>query len=147
MKLTIRIARPSDIEPILNLLADYHTDAHAGFPAMKREIARKVVTAHIGSTLVAALDGRIVGVTALKRDGWWWTDEEFMADVYTYAQKEYRKYGVGMRLIRAAKAYASACGLPLIMAVISGTDVERKDKLYGRLGLMRVGGVYLRATR
>jgi hypothetical protein len=35
-------------------------------------------------------------------------------------------------------------GLPLLMAVVHGEDVARKDNFYERHGLARVGGVYLR---
>jgi hypothetical protein len=35
-------------------------------------------------------------------------------------------------------------GLPLLMAVVNGEDVERKDKFYARHGFTRIGGVYNR---
>ena len=47
-------------------------------------------------------------------------------------------------LMKKAQSYAASKNMPLLVAVVSGEDVLRKDKLYEHLGFRYLGGVYAR---
>lgn len=87
---------------------------------------------------------KLCGVLALQEGEHWYSHSKFLGDLAFYVTPSARASRIASHLLRAAIDYATMRGLPLLMAVVNGEDVERKDKFYQRHGLVRVGGVYNR---
>ena len=91
-----------------------------------------------------ACKGEPVGILALTEGTHWYSNEKFLGDLVFYVAPSSRTSRIASHLLRSATQYATMRGLPLLMAVVHGEDVARKDNFYERHGLARVGGVYLR---
>jgi GNAT superfamily N-acetyltransferase len=142
----IRVAKEGDIPAIGALLVEMHAGAPVGLPP----IAPHKVEAALGDCLQGgriflALKGdRLAGVLALQEGEHWYSHGKFLGDLVFYVAPCARTSRIASHLLRAALEYATMRELPLLMAVVHGEDVVRKDAFYERHGFTRVGGVYSR---
>lgn len=87
-------------------------------------------------------EDKIVGLIALDVFPSDFSDCVMMSDKYTYVLPEYRTATHGRDLLKAARDYAIMNKVPMQLSILSGEDIDRKDKLYQRLGLRKVGFTY-----
>jgi GNAT superfamily N-acetyltransferase len=87
---------------------------------------------------------KLGGILGVQEGEHWFSHGRFLADLVFYVAPCARASRIASHLLRAASEYATMRGLPLLMAVVNGEDVERKDKFYARHGFTRIGGVYNR---
>ena len=141
----IEIAKERDIPEMGTLLLEMHHTS----PMLLPPVAPHKVEAALRQCLregrvFVARRGRIVGILALQAVEQWYSHEKFLGDLVFYVSPSSRVSRVASKLLRAATEYATMRELPLLMAVVHGEDVERKDQFYVRHGFSRVGGVYSR---
>lgn len=138
----VRSAGPSDTPAVLELLEAMH--AENGMAALNREKVRALVERLIGGdglVLIAERGGTALGTVGLEPARWWYSDEWFLKDWWTFVAPEGRRTRAAVMLIRAADRTARRAGLPLLMGVLSPKEPERKMRLFGRL-LEPVGGMF-----
>jgi L-amino acid N-acyltransferase YncA len=139
-------ADEGDIPAIGRLLVEMHQSSGLDMPPLspgKIEATLEDVLA-TGIIFLGMRNGEVAGVLALKEASHWFSEGRFFGDVVFYVGLKHRQSALGPQLLRRASRYAKMRGLPLLMAVVNGVDVDRKDKLYKRLGFRHIGGVYSR---
>lgn len=93
---------------------------------------------------VAEDEGEIVGSVGLQITSPWYTEAQYMGDLWTYVTPEYREHGVAGRLVELAKDHATDKSMPLMMGIFNNVDVDRKIKFFEKMGFRMVGAQFLR---
>lgn len=113
-------------------------------PINPRKLLSSLLQCHREGRIFLGYRKELVGVLALQETTHWYSDHPFLADLVFFVKPSQRVSRVASHLLRAATEYATMRGIPLMMAVVHGEDVVRKDHFYARHGFQRVGGVYTR---
>ena len=140
------VAEEKDIPAIGSLLVGMHHNTPMKLPPIspyKVEKALKACMDH-GRIFLGHRGDRLVGILALQEGEHWYSHGKFLGDLVFYVEESARTPWMAPRLLRSGMEYAKMRGLPLLMAVVHGEDVVRKDNFYQRHGFERVGGVYSR---
>jgi GNAT superfamily N-acetyltransferase len=136
----IRPAKLTDLPRLCELAVMMHDESPFPLPPID---ADKLIVALMKATVVVwEQNEKVGGFIALQEGTFWYSQERFIADLLFFVQPEFRKSTAGRDLIRAAQTYAKIKELPLFMAPVNGVDVDRKDALYKRLGMRKLGGTY-----
>lgn len=141
MCLRVVEAVPNQATQIIDMLLEMHAECPLPLGTPSRS---KIAGALSSCTKLVALDGDdyLAGILALREGEWWFSKERFIGDLVFYVRPSHRASRAAVLLLREAKKLAKMKDLPLFLGVMSGVDVERKDKLYARCGFTRVGGSY-----
>ena len=142
----IVVAKEKDIPDICSLLVEMHQSVPLKLPPLA---PRKVVAAlchcmQNGRVFLGYKGEKLGGVLGVQEGEHWFSHGKFLADLVFFVSPGARASRIASLLLRSATEYATMRGLPLLMAVVNGEDVERKDKFYARHGFTRIGGVYNR---
>ena len=126
---------------ILRLLTRMHEESSLDLPPVNLgKVARALdKCSHI---FVALSSGCVVGVLALSRGEHWFSERQFLGDLVFYVAPEYRATRAAHMLLRLGKEAAIMEELPLMMAVVDGGDLDRKERFYERCGLKKLGSVH-----
>lgn len=135
-------ASPTQILEIVDILLEMHKECPLPLGAPDRA---KIANGLASCTKFLALDGDnyIAGILALREGPWWFSKEHFIGDLVFYVRPSHRASKAATLLLKRAKEYAKIKGLPLMMAVVSGVDVDRKDQFFARQNFKKVGGAYM----
>ncbi|ALP36068.1 hypothetical protein ASL14_07690 [Paenibacillus sp. IHB B 3084] len=132
LTLKIRTAREEDIPALAYLMEEL------GYPTSVEEM--KLRYDRIASnpnyhTLVAELEGEVVGMVGLHSDIFYERNEDYARIVVFVMDSKHRNKGIGKALNQEAEAWAKENGLVAI-ALNSGNRSERQDahQFYRRLG-------------
>lgn len=136
----IRPAKLTDLPRLCELAVNMHDESPFPLPPIN---ADKLIKGLMRSTVIVwEVNDTIGGFIALQEGEFWYSDERFVADLLFYVHPDHRKSKAGLSLLKAAQQYARIKELPLFMAPVNGVDVDRKDALYKRLGMRKLGGTY-----
>jgi GNAT superfamily N-acetyltransferase len=72
----------------------------------------------------------------------YWSDGFVYHSLLYYVLPQYRKSMRAIQLLRAARDFAIKEGVEFNLTVETYTDIERKDKLFNKLGFRKMGGYY-----
>lgn len=139
-------AKEKDIPAMGGLLVEMH----ASIPMKLPPIAPHKVEAALrhcmqnGRIFLGYKKEKLAGILGIQEGEHWYSHGKFLADLVFFVSPGARSSRIASHLLRAASEYATIRGLPLLMAVVNGEDVERKDWFYARHGFQRIGGVYHR---
>lgn len=143
--MVFRLSLEKDREGIVRMIVDH---ALPNWPLHLPETNEEKVAEKIrqvmdeGVIYVFESKGEIVGSIGLLEVDFLFSDETFITDIWLYVKKENRSYKAARKLLMFARNYAKMLEKPLIMGHIYNENIERKDVLYQRLGLKRIGGFY-----
>jgi hypothetical protein len=139
----IRKANEDDRADIISLLVQMHEDAEFKLSAINPEKLYNTVvhTVQKGVVFVAEKEEEIIGSIGGLYSSDWWSEEEFLGDLWFYVYKEKRATGAGLSLIK--KFILSEPNIQVRLGHVYGGDMERKDKFYERLGLLKAGTYYV----
>jgi len=142
----IRVAKEGDIPAMGTLLVQMHHEVPVGLPPVAPHKVEAALRGCIqgGRIFLAHKGERLVGILALQEGEHWYSHGKFLGDLVFYVAPCARTSRIASGLLRSAVEYATMRKLPLLMAVVHGEDVARKDDFYARQGFDRVGGVYSR---
>jgi GNAT superfamily N-acetyltransferase len=121
----------------LPLLDKMHSESGLKLPAVDHT---KVLESLINSVVFAVEDK---GIIALQEGEHWFSREKFIGDLVFYVDSDFRHMPIAVKLLREAQNYAKIRDLPLMLAVVDGNDIERKDAFYIRMGFQNAGGIYI----
>ena len=127
--ITYEAAVAEDLYGICELLHVMHAENGIGGlnPQKTEQAVANVIDAGV---VLIALDGeRIVASVGLEHQPWWYSDDLYIGDLWTFVHPEYRRSKIAPRLVRRAREYARELGLPLVMAVLTPNQPERAEKL------------------
>ena len=141
----IRKATVFDISSILLMLDNMHKETEITVPPIDSyKITNKVnQVLHEGIILLATeenkLQGSIGGVIATD----WWSSEKYLADIWFYVYPDARNSNVAKNLISDFIQIGKNTKMKVRLGHIFSGDLERKDKFYERLGMVKAGSTYV----
>jgi hypothetical protein len=141
----IRQATVLDSSFIYSMLIAMHEEAEFKLgPIDPKKFSQSVLSViNDGICLVAIGDdnkflGSIGGVYSSE----WWTNETILGDIWFYVQEEHRSSKAAVGLIK--KFIEAGEGMNIKLGHVYSGDVDRKDKFYERLGLVKAGSTYVK---
>jgi GNAT superfamily N-acetyltransferase len=146
----IRLAEPveADYKFLLEVSDKFiHEHSMGGLSASKNFNVEKIIAwivQHVAyATFVAEVDGQPVGTIALREDTTWYSDDLHITDGWFYVLSEYRKSGIGVALLEAAKKFAEEKELPLLVGVFNMGNALQTSQMLERHGFKMAGGLFL----
>jgi len=146
----IRLAEPveADYKLLLELGAEFANEHVMGKLSISENCnVEKVfnwIVQHVAyATFIAEVDGQPVGTIALREDTTWYSDDLHITDGWFYVLSEYRKSGIGVALLEAAKKFAEDKELPLLVGVFNMGDALQTSQMLERHGFKMAGGLFL----
>jgi GNAT superfamily N-acetyltransferase len=136
----------SEFHPLLMpLLYKMHSESGLSLPPLDEAKCLKSLGNSI--VLVSEENQEITGMLALQIGEHWFSREKFIGDLVFYVDSDWRASQYAIKLLQKAKERATIEGLPLLLGVVDGKDVERKDMFYVRQGFKKAGGIYMWAPK
>lgn len=96
-----------------------------------------------GALWIAVRGREIVGSLAMTPMENWWSDTKMLVEMWLWVNEDARSFWLVRKFIKSAQQAAHELGLPMQLSIVNSEDVERKRRLYVKLGLRDVGGVFL----
>ena len=140
----IRRGNINDLEHIVTLLTELHDASDEAYIPINqvesRSLFLNMMISKASAVIVSENDGVLDGVMLCVTDSFFYNSKRKVAtDLATYAKKP----GVGAGLIKAFIKWATDKKVDRIMlGTSSNLDPERVDRLYLRVGLTKIGGLY-----
>lgn len=142
----IKQAKIHDVEEIYLVLCDMlnNVDVEYGPPLPEKAIPLIAHTIQNGVCFIAEVDDFIIGTIGGEVGVLWHNNQTYLGDRWWYTMPEYRSTRAGLLLLRAFLKHADENNLPVILESLSGTNVERLDKVYKKYGLRHVGSMFMK---
>lgn len=141
----VRPARREDIVPLVEMLGREMVPIVPD-PQHFDPARAAVVLDRLPRVYLALMGTDIVGCLALRHDVWWWTGSPFVTDTVFFLAERARASTLARDLLAAGERYAAGQGMPLLVGVLSGQDLERKGAWFERRGYRALGGLYLKGA-
>lgn len=141
----VRAAQRADIVPLVEMLGREFVP-HVPDPQHFDAARAALVLDRLPKIFLALIGTEIVGCLALRHDCWWWTGSPFVTDMVLFLAERARASTLACDLLAAGERYAAGQGLPLLIGVLSGQDVDRKATWFERRGYRHLGGLFLKGV-
>ena len=132
IKATYRIAQEKDLEEVFEVLREMHEEVGLSSLSVEKTVHQIVTLFNEGVIFLAVISGRIVGTMGIGPAQWWYSDDFYLTDYWTFVRKGYRRSMIASDLLQQAKDFAQKIEFPIAVAVLSPTDVPRKNALFRR---------------
>ena len=141
----IRKASVLDISAITYMLNTMHKETELNVSTINTfKLVNKInEIIHTGIVLVAIQDNKLVGSIGGTTSSDWWSEEKHLSDLWFYVYKDARKSDIAKNLITDFIKIGKEAKLKIRLGHIFSGDVDRKDKFYERLGLVKAGSTYV----
>jgi len=145
--MTIRKATVLDISALIIMLDSMHKETEVIVPKINSaKLVNKInELIHKGLVLVAVENNKIQGSIAGQIVQDWWSEENYIADAWFYVFKDQRTSGIAKSLLVDYIKQANDAKLKVRLGHIFSGDLERKDKLFTRMGFVKAGSVFVEA--
>ena len=130
---------------ITAMLVEMHNNAEIKLTKLNTEkLVNKINEAlHKGIIFVVHDKNNIVGSMGGVIVSDWWSDETHLSDLWFYVSPTSRKSNAAMLLVKNFIKLSKEAKLTVRLGHVFSGDVERKDKFFERLGLIKAGSVYV----
>tara|TARA_R100000781_G_C4026640_1_gene109114 strand:- start:198 stop:632 length:435 start_codon:yes stop_codon:yes gene_type:complete len=141
----VRKATVLDISSLIFMLNTMHKETKLNVPIINSfKLTNKVnEIIHNGIVLVAVNENKLLGSIGGTINTDWWGTEKFLSDLWFYVYPEERKSNIAKNLISDFIKIGKEAKLKIRLGHIFSGDLDRKDKFYERLGLVKAGSVYV----
>tara|TARA_R110000796_G_scaffold168355_1_gene285310 strand:- start:180 stop:614 length:435 start_codon:yes stop_codon:yes gene_type:complete len=141
----IRKATVLDISSIIYMLDTMHKETEINVSTINSfKLVNKVnEILHTGIVLVAIENNKLLGSIGGTISTDWWSEEKHLSDLWFYVYKEARKSNIAKNLIVDFIKIGKEAKMKIRLGHIFSGDVDRKDKFYERLGLVKAGSTYV----
>ena len=141
----IRKANVLDISGLIYMLNTMHKETELNVPTINSfKLVNKVnEVLHSGIILVAVEENKLLGSIGGMVSTDWWGDEKHLSDLWYYVYPDQRKSDVAKNLITDFIKIGKEAKMKIRLGHIFSGDLERKDKFYERLGLVKAGSTYV----
>ena len=141
----VRRAVATDISAIYAMLKEMHGNTKLDVaPIDDYKLLNKInEVIHKGLVLVSYKENEITGSIAGITTSDWWSSEPLFSDMWFYVSPLHRKSRSALILIKAFIKIAKDAKLKIRLGHIYSGDIERKDKFYEKLGLVKAGSTYV----
>lgn len=143
----IEKATPEQFRELIEfLIGRFHAEYSEWFPPVDVD---KVIR-HVGNFIehgvvfvARSKDGQMAGVISGVLTAPWFSSVKLVTDGFFYVAPEFRSTRAATALVRTLKVWSAEQGIEeLNCSVISGDDIDRKDRFFERNGFRRIGGIY-----
>lgn len=117
------------VHMLLLMMGEEFAQAPVNADKVLKTIIAAAVARDSSTILLAVLDGRLVGTLCFTRSPYWYSDSEFLHDLWFYVIPHHRNGDVGTRLLDEAVAIAELAELPL---VITRQTTRRSEAATGK---------------
>ena len=141
----VRRAFATDISALYAMLREMHSNTELEVsPIDDYKLLNKInEVVHKGLVLVSYEGNEITGSIAGVRISDWWSSEPILSDIWFYVSPLHRKSRSALMLIKAFIKIAKDAKVKIRLGHIYSGDIERKDKFYEKLGLVKAGSTYV----
>jgi GNAT superfamily N-acetyltransferase len=141
----VRRAFANDISALYAMLREMHSNTELEVsPIDDYKLLNKInEIVHKGLVLVSYEGNEITGSIAGIRISDWWSSEPILSDIWFYVSPLHRKSRSALMLIKAFIKIAKDAKVKMRLGHIYSGDIERKDKFYEKLGLVKAGSTYV----
>ena len=141
----IRRANVLDISAIIFMLNQMHKETEVEVPKINtQKLINKInELLHRGVILVAIENNKLVGSIGGITVTDWWSDEPYLSDAWFYVSPDFRKSTFAKNLCMDFIKVAKDAKMKVRLGHVFSGDLDRKDKFYERLGLVKVGSTYM----
>ena len=141
----VRRAVANDISALYAMLREMHSNTELEVsPIDDYKLLNKInEVVHKGLVLVSYEGNEITGSIAGIRISDWWSSEPILSDIWFYVSPLHRKSRSALMLIKAFIKIAKDAKVKIRLGHIYSGDIERKDKFYEKLGLVKAGSTYV----
>ena len=141
----VRRAGANDISALYAMLREMHSNTELEVsPIDDYKLLNKInEVVHKGLVLVSYEGNEITGSIAGIRISDWWSSEPILSDIWFYVSPLHRKSRSALMLIKAFIKIAKDAKVKIRLGHIYSGDIERKDKFYEKLGLVKAGSTYV----
>lgn len=130
MTISYRQATASDIENLLPLLVDMHSENALSTLDIDKTIAMVEYVINHGLCLLAHDGQELVGALGVCVDSFWYTSDQHIQDRFYYVAPSHRKTRVALTLLKYIREYAKQLNMPLMLGVMTKVDAVRKDRIF-----------------
>jgi GNAT superfamily N-acetyltransferase len=136
MDFNVQLADQSMAESITDVLLEGRDEGFV-FPPNRDTILEYVkdIMNKNGGLIGVIYDGEnkeVEAVIGLRLDKFWFSDQWFLCDVFTFVHPEHRRSTRAKCLLAFAKNCAKKMNIPLLMGIMSNIRTEAKARLYER---------------
>ena len=141
----IRKANALDISAITYMLSVMYKETELYVPTINsHKLVNKVNDIiHSGIVLVATEQNQLLGSIGGTIATDWWSDEQYLSDLWFYVYKDHRKSNIAKNMIVDFIKIGKEANMKIRLGHIFSGDLDRKDKFYERLGLVKAGSTYV----
>jgi len=141
----MRLATVEDLSELYVMLHVMHSETiDSTSPIDSEKLTAAIATAlHRGVVVVYEVDGAIAGSIGGMETSDWWSSDVYLADMFFFVYKEHRQSKIATRLIKGFLKIARDAQIKVKLGHVYTSDGDRKDKFYERLGLSKVGSLYM----
>ena len=138
-------AGANEISALYVMLKEMHSNTDTDVaPIDEYKLVSKInEVVHKGLVLVSVKDNMITGSIGGMSTSDWWSNQPFLSDMWFYVTPSQRKSDAAISLIKAFIKVAKDAKLKVRLGHIYSGDLDRKDKFYERLGLVKAGSTYV----
>ena len=138
-------AGANEISALYVMLKEMHSNTETDVaPIDEYKLVSKInEVVHKGLVLVSVKDNIITGSIGGMTTSDWWSNQPFLSDMWFYVTPLQRKSDAAISLIKAFIKVGKDAKLKVRLGHIYSGDLDRKDKFYERLGLVKAGSTYV----
>ena len=144
-KYTIRRATLKDAVDIREVLKTWLIESPHNFGTANNKKLLDNIIFYIRDSFVIVVVNKknvIVGTLGASLDDTWYTDQKFLRMLWIHVLPQCRNFKVVRSMMVVLTEYAKSIKKPLIIETIQGKDMDRKHKLFMKLGSSFLGGTY-----
>ena len=140
----IRKANILDISALIFMLNTMHKETELKVPEINTfKLTNKINEILHKGIILVAVDNKIQGSIAGQICQDWWSEEKYLADSWFYVFPDSRKSNIAKNLIIDFMKIAKEAKLKIRLGHVFSGDIDRKDKFYEKLGLVKAGSIYM----
>ena len=144
-KYSIRKATLKDAIDIREVLKTWLPESPHNFGSANNKKLLDNIIFYIRNSFVIVVvnkNNTIIGTLGAAIDDTWYTDKKFLRLLWVHVLPECRNFKIARSMMIVLKEYAKSIKKTLIIEIFQGSDVERKHKLFTKLGFNILGGIY-----
>jgi hypothetical protein len=143
----LRLATVEDISELYMMLQVMHSETINGTSPIDSEKLTSAINnaLHRGVVVVAEIDNKIAGSIGGMETSDWWSSEKYLADLFFFVYKEHRQSKAAIKLVKSFLEIGRDANIKVKLGHVYSGDIDRKDNFYERLGMAKVGSLYMEA--
>lgn len=143
---TVRRGTLDDMLSVFKFLVRWHYPMNGIGTLSEHKAAENVeIVFRHGYVFIAERDGHLAGtIGLLMGEPFWYSTDRALFDRWTCVHPKHRASHAFRMLRDQMQRFSDDCGIPLLTAVMTPDDPDRKNLLYRRSGFVPIGELFVR---